>query len=65
LRDHAVRLYADGLNLRRIARHLGVVHQTVANGVAAHADALPVNGHVNWVSGGLDTAGEVGKDVVG
>ena len=30
-----------GGNLRRIARRLGVVHQTVANWVAAHADALP------------------------
>jgi len=29
------------MNLRRIARQLGVVHQTVANWVAAHADALP------------------------
>jgi transposase-like protein len=29
------------MNLRRIARHLGVVHQTVANWVAAYADALP------------------------
>jgi len=36
-----VRAYADGGNLRRIARRLGVVHQTVANWVAAHADALP------------------------
>ncbi len=41
LREQALRLYADGLNLRRVARHLGVVHQTVANWVAAHADALP------------------------
>ena len=40
-RQHALRLYTDGMNLRRIARHLGVVHQTVANWVAAHADALP------------------------
>ena len=32
----AIRLYVDGMNLRRIARHLGVVHQTVANWVAAH-----------------------------
>jgi transposase-like protein len=31
----------DGLNLRRIARQLGVVHQTVANWVAAYADSLP------------------------
>ena len=40
-RQQALRLYADGMNLRRIARHLGVVHQTVANWVTAHADALP------------------------
>jgi len=40
-RRQALRLYADGMNLRRIARQLGVVHQTVANWVAAHADALP------------------------
>jgi transposase-like protein len=43
-RERAVRLYADGMNLRRIARTLGVVHQmhqTVANWVAAHAQALP------------------------
>jgi transposase-like protein len=41
LRLQAVREYADGGNLRRIARRLGVVHQTVANWVAAHAAALP------------------------
>ena len=40
-RRQALRLYAEGMNLRRIARQLGVVHQTVANWVAAHADALP------------------------
>ena len=41
LRRQAVQAYVDGGNLRRIARQCGVVHQTVANGVAAHADALP------------------------
>ena len=41
LRRRAVQLYVDGLNLRRIGRTLGVVHQTVANWVAAHAAALP------------------------
>jgi transposase-like protein len=40
-RRQALQLYADGMNLRRIARQLGVVHQTVANWVTAHADALP------------------------
>ena len=42
LRRQAAQLYGDGMTLRCIARHLGVVHQTVANWVAAQADALPV-----------------------
>lgn len=29
LRQQAVRLYLDGMNFRRIGRHLGVHHQTV------------------------------------
>lgn len=41
VRQQAMRLYVDGMNLRRIARHLGVVHQSVANWVAAHAALLP------------------------
>jgi transposase-like protein len=41
LRQQAIRLYVDGMNLRRIARHLGVMHQTVANWVAAQAAHLP------------------------
>lgn len=41
VRRQALRLYVDGMNLRRIARQLGVVHQTVANWVAAHAASLP------------------------
>jgi transposase-like protein len=40
-RRQAVQEYVDGRNRRQIARQLGVVHQTVANWVAAHADALP------------------------
>ena len=31
----------DGINLRRIARHLGVNHQSVANWAKVHADLLP------------------------
>ena len=42
VRQQAMRLYVDGMNLRRIARHLGVVHQTVANWVQAYAASLPV-----------------------
>lgn len=41
LRRQAIRLYLDGMNLRRIGRTLGVVHQTVANWVNAYASTLP------------------------
>ena len=41
IRLQAVRLYVDGMNLRRIARHLGVNHQSVANWVKAYAAQLP------------------------
>src|SRR5215813_9813995 len=41
VRAQAVRLYVDGLGLRQIARQLGVVHQTIANWVAAYSDQLP------------------------
>ena len=41
VRLQAVRMYVDGLNLRRIARHLGVNHQSVANWVKAYAALLP------------------------
>jgi transposase-like protein len=41
MRQQAIRLYVDGMNLRRIARHLGVVHQTVANWVTAQVASLP------------------------
>lgn len=41
VREEALRLYVDGLNLRRIARILGVNHQSVANWVKAAAQELP------------------------
>lgn len=41
LRRQAIQCYVDGMSLRRIARHLGVVHQTVANWVTAYAATLP------------------------
>jgi len=41
LRRQALQLYVDGMNFRRIARTLGVSHQTVANWVKAQADRLP------------------------
>ena len=50
MRHQAVKLYVDGLSLRRIARHLGVDHKTIGHWVKAHADHLPsapVPGDVN------------------
>lgn len=41
LRRQAVQGYVDGMNFRRIARHLGVSRQSVANWVKAYADSLP------------------------
>lgn len=41
--EQAVRLYLEGMSLRAIGRLLGVVHQSVANWVAAHAATLPVD----------------------
>jgi transposase-like protein len=40
-RQHAVQLYVDGMNLRRIGRHLGVHHKTVSQWVKAHSEELP------------------------
>ena len=41
LREQAVKMYIDGLNLRRIGRILGVNHQSVANWVKTHSEQLP------------------------
>jgi transposase-like protein len=41
VRLQAVRMAADGLSLRQIGRHLGVVHRTVGLWVQAHAAQLP------------------------
>jgi len=40
LRGRALEMYVDGGNFRRIARHLKVNHQTVANWVTEHVEAL-------------------------
>ena len=34
-------MYIDGMNLRKIARHLKVHHRTIALWVSDHAEALP------------------------
>jgi len=41
VRQEALALYVDGMNLRRIGRTLKVDHQTVANWVNAQAASLP------------------------
>jgi transposase-like protein len=41
VRRKAVQLYVDGMNLRRIARHLGLHHRTVSLWVKAYAAQLP------------------------
>jgi transposase len=45
MRLQAVRLYVDGLNFRRIGRHLGIDHKTVINWVNAYAAQLPEAPH--------------------
>jgi transposase-like protein len=41
VRLKALQLYVNGMNLRRIARHLGLHHRTVSLWVQAQADKLP------------------------
>jgi transposase-like protein len=41
MRQQAVKMYADGISFRRIARHLGIDHVSVMNWVKAHTEDLP------------------------
>jgi len=41
--EQAVRLYLEGMSFRAIGRLLGVVHQSVANWVAAYAARVPTD----------------------
>jgi len=41
IRRQALQMYVDGMNLRRIGRHLGIHHRTVSLWVKAHAASLP------------------------
>ena len=41
VRQQALRLYVDGMNLRRIGRVLGMSYQSVANWAKAYAAQLP------------------------
>ena len=40
IRRQAVQMHVDGMNLRRIARHLGIHHQTVSLWVQAYAASV-------------------------
>jgi transposase len=39
-RKKAIQMYVDGMNLRRIGRHLGLHHRTVSLWVAAYAKGI-------------------------
>lgn len=41
LRQKALQMYVDGLNYRRVARHLNISHQTVYDWVRQSAERLP------------------------
>lgn len=41
LRQQAVQMYVDGMNFRRIARHLNISHQTVYRWVKSYSERLP------------------------
>src|SRR4030095_9559901 len=41
VRKQAIRLYVDGMNLRRTGRHLGVHHTTISIWVKEHVNQLP------------------------
>ena len=41
VRRQAIRLYVDGMNLRRTARHLGIQHSTVSIWVKEYVSHLP------------------------
>ena len=43
MHKRAMEMYVDGMNLRKIARHLKVAPQTVAYWVTDHAEALPAS----------------------
>ena len=41
LRKKAIQLYVDGMNLRRIGRHLGIHHRTVSLWVNTYSAEIP------------------------
>ena len=41
VRKQALEMYVDGINLRRIGRHLGIHHTTISLWIKAYAERLP------------------------
>ena len=41
IKAKAIQMYVDGMNYRRIARHLNVSHQSVYRWVRSHAERTP------------------------
>ena len=41
IRKQAIRMYVDGMNLRKVGRHLGVHHTTVSAWVKEYVRGLP------------------------
>ena len=41
VRKQALQMYVDGINLRRIGRHLGIHHVTISLWVKRYAENLP------------------------
>jgi transposase-like protein len=41
IREKAIKMYVDGIGLRRTGRQLGLHHQSVANWAKEHAEQLP------------------------
>jgi len=50
LRQKAIQMYVDGLNYRRVARHLNISHQTVYDWVRQSAEKLPPPPQPNQVT---------------
>ena len=61
-RNEAVRLHVEGLSLRRIARVLGVNHQSVANWTTAYQSVLQASGENTLPTGEVATCQTVELD---
>lgn len=64
VRQEAVRLYVEGLSLRRIARILGVNHQSVANWITTYQATLQASGETTLPEGEVASCDTVELDEV-